>query len=120
MRLFLPVFNYGCMLILSVITVTDVYPFLFMHPEVGFSYVEMTSLFILLACVIFAAPIQLVLHRYPKRFRSRDLLIYFIAAWGGVRLWFYGLIMDLLCSSAIKSICLASAQPLFIGCWIPS
>lgn len=45
MRLFLPVFNYVCMLILSVLTATFVYTSLFMPPEVGLSYVEMTSLF---------------------------------------------------------------------------
>ncbi|MCC9089682.1 MULTISPECIES: UPF0715 family protein [Bacillus] len=31
--------------------------------------------------MIFAAPIQIVLHRNPKKFRGRDLLIYLITAW---------------------------------------
>lgn len=56
------------MLILSVITATFVYTLLFTMPEAGFSYVEMTSLLILIAYVVFATPIQLVLHRHPKRF----------------------------------------------------
>ncbi|WP_407060620.1 hypothetical protein [Bacillus sp. 7788] len=57
MRIFLPVFNYVCMLILSVITATFVYTLLFTMPEAGFSYVEMTSLLILIAYVVFATPI---------------------------------------------------------------
>lgn len=81
MRIFLPVFNYACMLMLSVISATFVYTILFTPPEVGFSYMEITSLLILIAYVIFAAPIQIVLHRNPKKFRGRDLLIYLIAAW---------------------------------------
>lgn len=111
MRLFLPVFNYVCMLILSVITATFVYTFLFMPPELGFSYVEMTSLFILLAYVIFAAPIQFVLHRHPKRFRSRDLLIYFIAAWlvcSALALWIdYGLVVFISYKVYLFSFCAA-------------
>ena len=75
MRMFLPAFNYVCMLILSVITATFVYTMLFAPPESRFSYVEVTSLFILIAYVLFAAPIQMVLHRHPEKFRRRDLLV---------------------------------------------
>ncbi|MBU5207760.1 UPF0715 family protein [Bacillus safensis] len=111
MRMFLPVFNYLCMLILSVITATFVYTFLFMPSEAGFSYVEMTSLFILLAYVIFAVPIQLVLHRHPKRFRSRDLFIYFIAAWvvcSALALWIdYGLVVFISYKVYLFSFCAA-------------
>ncbi len=49
MRIFLPVFNYACMLMLSVISATFVYTILFTPPEVGFSYMEITSLLILIA-----------------------------------------------------------------------
>ncbi|MEI4791407.1 UPF0715 family protein [Bacillus sp. FJAT-53060] len=97
MRIFLPVFNYVCMLILSIITATFVYTILFSTPEAGFGHVEITSLFILIAYVLFASPIQIVLHRHPKKFRSRDLLVYFIGAWvvcSALALWIdYGFVV---------------------------
>ncbi|MGX1448600.1 hypothetical protein ACUXOD_002371 [Bacillus sp. 153480037-1] len=84
MRMFLPAFNYVCMLMLSVITATFVYTMLFDPTESRFSYVEVTSLFILIAYVLFATPIQMVLHRHPEKFRRRDLLVYFIGGVGGL------------------------------------
>ncbi|MGX9292598.1 UPF0715 family protein [Bacillus sp. A015] len=97
MRIFLPVFNYACMLMLSVISATFVYTILFTPPEMGFSYMEITSLLILIAYVIFAAPIQIVLHRNSKKFRGRDLLVYFIGVWvvcSALALWIdYGFVV---------------------------
>ncbi|MEH7635611.1 UPF0715 family protein [Bacillus pumilus] len=111
MRMFLPVFNYVCMLILSVITATFVYTLLFIPAEVGFGYVEMTSLLILIAYVVFAAPIQLVLHRHPKRFRGRDLLVYFLGAWvvcSALALWIdYGLVVFISYKVYLFSFCSA-------------
>lgn len=90
MSMFLPAFNYVCMLMLSVITSTFVYIMLFASPESGFSYVEVTSLFILIAYVLFAAPIQMVLHRHPEKFRRRDLLVYLSGRGWFVRRLLYG------------------------------
>ncbi|PRR96952.1 hypothetical protein C6W20_15085 [Bacillus sp. NMCN6] len=99
------------MLILSVITATFVYILLFTTPEAGFSYVGMTSLLILIAYVVFAAPIQLVLHRHSKRFRSRDLLVYFLAAWvvcSALALWIdYGLVVFISYKVYLFSFCSA-------------
>ncbi|MBU8639231.1 MULTISPECIES: UPF0715 family protein [Bacillus] len=111
MRMFLPVFNYVCMLILSVISATFVYTLLFIPAEAGFGYVEMTSLLILIAYVVFATPIQLVLHRHPKRFRGRDLLVYFLAAWmvcSALALWIdYGLVVFISYKVYLFSFCSA-------------
>ena len=120
MRMFLPAFNYVCMLMLSVITSTFVYIMLFASTESGFSYVEVTSLFILIAYVLFAAPIQMV---YTVILRSFDAVIYwFILSGRGwfVRRLLYGLIMVLSSLLATKFIYLAFARPLFIGYLIPS
>ena len=111
MRIFLPIFNYVCMLMLSVITATFVYTILFTPPEFGFSYVEITGLFVLLAYAVFATPIQLVLHRNPKRFRGRDLLVYFLGAWvvcSALALWIdYGLVVFISYKVYLFSFCAA-------------
>lgn len=120
MRMFLPAFNYVCMLILSVITATFVYTMLFAPPESRFSYVEVTSLFILIAYVLFATPISKWF--YTVILRSFDAVIYWFILSG--RGWFvrrshYGLIMVLSSLLATKFIYLAFARPLFIGYLIP-
>ncbi|WGU99687.1 UPF0715 family protein [Bacillus altitudinis] len=111
MRMFLPAFNYVCMLMLSVITSTFVYIMLFAPPESRFSYVEVTSLFILIAYVLFAAPIQMVLHRHPEKFRRRDLLVYFIGAWvvcSALALWIdYGVVVFISYKVYLFSFCAA-------------
>ncbi|OLP65686.1 hypothetical protein BACPU_13040 [Bacillus pumilus] len=111
MRIFSPIFNYVCMITLSTISATFAYTLIFTSPDVGIGYFQMNSLFILIAYLIFATPIQIVLHRYPAMFRKRDLFVYFIGAWvvcTVLALWIdYGLVVFISFDVYLFSFCAA-------------
>ncbi|KAF1677592.1 MULTISPECIES: UPF0715 family protein [Bacillus] len=80
MRILSGIFSFVCMLVLSVTSATFVYMIVFTPPDFGFGYFQVTSLFMLIAYVIFAVPVQLFLNRKPQKFNIRYLWIYFFFA----------------------------------------
>ncbi|QII49313.1 UPF0715 family protein [Bacillus paralicheniformis] len=76
MRVFGGIISYLCTVVFSVVSAAIVYTLMFF----GFSSFRAISLFMFVAYLIFATPIQIFLNRKPKKYHGWYLLTYFIVS----------------------------------------
>ncbi|MGQ9332801.1 UPF0715 family protein [Bacillus paralicheniformis] len=79
MRIFGGIIRYLCTVAFSVVSAEIVYTLMFLE-GFGFSSFRAISLFMFVAYLIFATPIQIFLNRKPKKFHGWYLVTYFIVS----------------------------------------
>ncbi|MBU8786140.1 MULTISPECIES: UPF0715 family protein [Bacillus] len=73
------IIGYLCTVVFSVFSATIVYTLMFLE-GFGFASFRSISLFMLVAYLIFATPVQIFLNRNPQKFHVWYLVIYFIVS----------------------------------------
>ncbi|MGO4899053.1 UPF0715 family protein [Bacillus sp. GM2] len=79
MRVFGGIISYLCTVVFSVVSAAIVYTLMFLE-GFGFLSFRAISLFMFVAYLIFATPIQIFLNRKPKKYHGWYLLTYFIVS----------------------------------------
>ncbi|ATH94726.1 membrane protein [Bacillus glycinifermentans] len=73
------IIDYLCTVVFSVLSATIVYTLMFLE-GFGFASFRAISLFMLVAYLIFATPVQIFLNRNPQKFHGWYLVTYFIVS----------------------------------------